>query len=516
MRKLPNDGTVDRWARERPGTIAIIDGETELTWENWNAQANALAEALFQRGLTEGDLVATRCRTRHEWAVIATAAGKLGCRLVGVNWRLTAPECEHILRDSKASALFLDDADPSGLAPLVASLGLKVAVSIDAWADGFEHYSDLVEGLAPERMTIIEASPIIYTSGTTGAPKGAFTPAPRTPEEIKIWNDYLADADQYYQPTPDDVVLVTMPVHHAGGPMLIRRAIRQGHRLVIMRRFEPEEALRLIEKHGVSSWNNVPTMLNRIASLPEDVQSRYDVSSVHHVMTGGSPVHHSIRLWANRFFNQALVIGYGGTEFGMISMLASDQIESRPNCVGRLFTNVHVKIRDAEGNDLPVGKTGDIWVLTPSNISGYVNQGPLGSDTLDSGGFFNTGDQGYLDDENFLYITDRSKDMIISGGVNIYPAEIEAAIVEHPSVLDAAVIGVPDPEWGESVFAYCELVPGRSLNEADLRAFCVDRLASYKRPRRIEFVTELPRNTVGKVLKRTLREPHWQSRELEV
>jgi long-chain acyl-CoA synthetase len=200
----------------------------------------------------------------------------------------------------------------------------------------------------------------------------------------------------------------------------------------------------------------------------------------------------------------------------MLTALAPEMQTRKPGSSGLPHRHVHIRIRDEAGNDLPAEAVGEIWVKTPVVIRHYLNQKPLGEDTLDANGFYRTGDVGRLDEEGYLFITDRAKDMIVSGGVNIYPAEIEAVIIRHPAVQDVAVIGIPDEEFGEQVKAFCELKPGHVANEAALLAYCRESLASYKRPRSIDIVAELPRNTMGKLLKRELRDPYWKHRERKV
>jgi long-chain acyl-CoA synthetase len=223
-----------------------------------------------------------------------------------------------------------------------------------------------------------------------------------------------------------------------------------------------------------------------------------------------------LKEWIISTFGDILSEGYGTTENGMITYLPPGMQKKKPGSCGVPHAHAAVRIRDAEGRDLPAGEEGEIWVKTPVTIRGYLNSAPLGPDALDAQGFLRTGDVGRLDDEGYLYITDRAKDMIVSGGVNIYPAEIEAAILQHPVIQDVAVIGVPDDDFGEVPKAFCELKPGQHADAADILEHCRANLASYKRPKSIEFMRELPRNTMGKLLKRELREPYWKGRERKV
>jgi long-chain acyl-CoA synthetase len=286
--------------------------------------------------------------------------------------------------------------------------------------------------------------------------------------------------------------------------------------MVMQRRFDPEEALRLIEKHRVTFWTGVPTMYKRIAGLPKETVAKYDVSSIRALGVGAAPVPFSLKEWIIDTFGDVLAEGYGTTETGMITALAPDMQKLKPGSSGLPHKHVYLSIRDSDGKVLPAGETGEIWVKTPAVLRQYLNQKPLGEDTIDKDGCYRTGDVGRLDDEGYLFITDRAKDMIVSGGVNIYPAEIEAALLKHPAVQDVAVIGIPDEEFGEQVKAFCELKPGRATDEDALKTHCREHLASYKRPRSIDIVRELPRNTMGKLLKRELRDPYWKDRERKV
>jgi long-chain acyl-CoA synthetase len=311
-------------------------------------------------------------------------------------------------------------------------------------------------------------------------------------------------------------VLVTLPMHHGAGPGAIWGATARGRPMVLLRRFDPEEALRLIQAHRVTTWTGVPTMYKRIAGLPPEVLAQYDVSSVRSLGVGAAPVPYSLKEWILGYFGEVLSEGYGATETGMLTALSPEMQRKKPGSSGLPHRHVHISIRGEDGAALPAGQEGEIWVKTPVVIRQYLNAKPLGADTLDADGYFRTGDVGRLDADGYLFITDRAKDMIVSGGVNIYPAEIEAAILTHPAVQDVAVIGVPNEEFGEEVKAFCELKRGQAALPDDILAHCKASLASYKRPRTLEIVAELPRNTMGKLLKRELRDPYWKGRERNV
>jgi long-chain acyl-CoA synthetase len=456
---------------------------------------------------------------RPEWPIVAAAAGKLGVRILGLNWRLTPAEIRYVLANSGAHAIVCDDADPAALAPAFEGMDLKFAVSIDAPADGFLSYTSLIAGPPPAPRFAAGNPPLIlYTSGTTGLPKGVVMGArgDETSDALRELQEYLQSVGASRPQVRGDVQLITLPMHHGAGPGSVWGSQARGNTMVLLRRFDPEEALRLIERHKVSVMTGVPTMYKRMAGLPADILSRYDVSSIRSLGVGAAPVPYSLKEWIIAHFGEVLGEGYGITEAGMLTALSPEMQTKKPGSSGLPHRHVYLSIRNKAGDELPAGEEGEIWVKTPSVIRGYLNAKPLDGDTLDAKGFFRTGDVGRLDADGYLFITDRAKDMIVSGGVNIYPAEVEAAILTHPAVQDVAVIGVPNAEFGEEVKAFCELKPGRDAEPEEILAHCAQSLASYKRPRTIEIAAELPRNTMGKLLKRELRDPYWKGQERNV
>lgn len=512
---VPN--TLEHWAGVKPDAVGIIEGERSLTYAAWNDAANRVAAGLAARGVKQGDIVVLRTQIRLEWGVLASALGKLGCSLLAINWRLTPPETQYVLSNAGASVVVCDDPDPAALKEAFAGLSIRLAVSIDTPAEGFVDYAELLAMPAIERFSAGDPPLIIYTSGTTGLPKGVVMNTREIAKTDPKAAEYLRDVANSRPQVPGDIVLLTLPMHHGAGPAALWGALRLGNCIVLLRRFDPAATLGLIQRHKVTAWTGVPTMYKRMAGLPKEELAKYDVSSLRLLGVGAAPVPPALKDWIDSYFGPGrLTEGYGSTETGMITHLPPGMHRQKPGSSGLPHKHVSLSIRDEDGRELPVGSVGEIWVRTPATIHAYLNGKPLGADTLDPEGFFRVGDVGRLDQDGHLFITDRAKDMIISGGVNLYPAEIEAALLKHPAVQDAAVIGIPNEEFGEEVKAFIELKPGAHASPEDIVKHSKLHLASYKRPKTVEIVAELPRNTMGKLLKRELREPYWKGRERRV
>jgi long-chain acyl-CoA synthetase len=510
-------GTVEYWAREKADAVAIVDGDRSLTYADWNEAANRVAVGLDRRGVQRGDIVVLRTQIRSDWAVLASALAKLGCSLLALNWRLTPSETKYVLGNSGATVFICDDPDPALLKEAFEGLNIKLAVSLDAAADGFVPFGDLLAETAVPRFSSGDPPLIIYTSGTTGLPKGVVMNTREKAKTDRMTAEYLQDVAGSRPQVAGDVVLLTLPMHHGAGPAALWGALRLGNPIILLRRFDPVATLALIDTHRVTAWTGVPTMYKRIAALPREALDGHDVSSLRLLGVGAAPVPPVLKEWIDGYFGEGkLSEGYGATETGMITHLAAGMHRLKPGSSGLPHKHVDIRIRDENGADLPVGEVGEIWVRTPATLDRYLNGSELGPDTLDGEGFFRVGDVGRVDEDGYLFITDRAKDMIISGGVNIYPAEIEAGLLRHPAVLDAAVIGVPDDEFGEQVKAFVELRPGATATPEEIVELAKQHLASYKRPKSVEILAELPRNTMGKLLKRDLREPYWRGRERRV
>lgn len=506
-------GRPEDWAERQPDKIAIHDDLGSITWHELNRQADNLAAAIQEAGIGKDDVVVARMHNRIEWAVLHCALSKLSCTMLGLNWRLTPSEVDYILENSAARAFFCDDENPQPLLAVLDEREIQLKVSVNA-SEGFKTFADLLEKPGPALRSVRDPQLIIYTSGTTGFPKGVLVNRHSQGDNTKL-REYSASV-RGPAPEAPDTVLITMPMHHAAGPAIVRTGLAYGSTMIFMARFDAERVLQLIDEHKVTVWNGVPTMFKRMAELPASTIEKYDLSSIRALSVGAAPVSHELKLWIMETFGDCLKENYGSTEAGMVAGLTPEMQKLKPGSSGKPFKHVDISIRDEQGQEVPLGQIGEIWVRTPTLAHNYINAGRMGRDTLDDEGFFRMGDVGRMDQEGFLYITDRSKDMIISGGVNIYPAEIEAVLLRHPAVHDAAVIGIPNEEFGEEVKAFCELKANATVSEEELMAFVEPLLASYKRPRSIDFLKELPRNTMGKVLKRELREPYWRDHKRKV
>jgi long-chain acyl-CoA synthetase len=504
---------LEKHAASMPEAAAIVEDERPLSWAAWNEQANRFADALASRGIGAGDRVAVRTMTRTDWFITDAALAKLGAVRVAVSFRLQASEVRYLLENSQARAIVFDDDSLAAIEPAYRGLDhVSLRIGVSASGAQVERFADvLASGTPRPRLAERSAESIVYTSGTTGRPKGVHKTVPPDPRALALLQRIGDDLRRSIPFERGERNLLCAPLNHAAGPASALGTHVRGGTLFLLRKFEPEEALKLIDRHRIQSSFLVPTMLNRIMSLPPEVRRKYDVSSLRIITTGASVCPADLKRKISAYFGPCLYENYGSTETGLVTMFTPADVEQRADSCGRLLDGVEVRIVDDGGRELPRGEVGQIFIKSAATIGKYYGESGPGSDFTEDG-WFTAGDVGKLDEENYLFILDRKKDMIIAGGVNIYPAEIESALCEHPLVRDAAVFGTPHDEWGEQVHAVCERMPGATVEIAQLHSFVAERLASYKRPRAIDVVDELPRNVMGKVLKRELRAPFWEGK----
>jgi long-chain acyl-CoA synthetase len=504
-------------AREEPDRIALIDAE-ERAWTAGDllAGADRMVHALRARGVEPFDPVATLTRNSAELFQTLLAIFQGGWQYVGLNTHLTADEVGYILADSGARALVADAAFGAVAREAAATAGVPEAGRIAVGGDipGFTSLDDLLAGQPTTTPQDRVAGQFMqYTSGTTGRPKAVQRDLPQFDPETWV-AAYSANLTRYDIEVGGDAVhLVTSPMYHLSPLSFGYFSLHLEHTVVLMEKWDAERALQLIDAYGVTDVAMVPTQLHRLMALPEDVRAKYDVSSLRQVIHAAAPCPVDLKLRLFEWLGPVIYEFYGASEGGGTLAKPQDWL-AHPGTVGTPWPGADIKILDDDGNELPAGTVGTVYLKLMGEFA-YKGD-PDKTAANRRGDFFTVGDMGELDDEGFLYLRDRKIDMIVSGGVNIYPAEVEAALLSHPKVGDAAVFGIPDDDWGEAVNAVVEPASGIEPSPelaAELLAHCEGRLARYKLPRRVDFVEAMPRDPNGKLYKRTLRDPYWVGRE---
>jgi long-chain acyl-CoA synthetase len=501
--------TLAYWAARQPDVPAIICEHGDRTYAELNAHANQLARALRARGVEAGDSLGLMCANRPEFAEVMGTTLRTGLRLTTINWHLTGEEGGYILNDCEAK-VFVADARFADAAKgaLEHAPDATIRICVGGEIDGFETFESVIEGQDPSDIDDpVIGGQMLYTSGTTGRPKGVNRP--RTPDAAKLVAATMLSGPTNYEPGVS-VNLCTGPLYHAA-PLAFSLAtpLLAGATVVLMDGWSAADTLQLIAEHKVTHIHMVPTMFHRMLSLPDDVKESADIESVHYIVHGAAPCPVTVKQRMIEWFGPVVNEYYAATE-GAGTTIGSEEWLERPGTVGKPPTPDHVRILDDEGNDLPNGEIGTVYLKAPpGRFEYYKDPDKTASSYRDT--HYTLGDVGYLDDDGYLFLTDRSANLIISGGVNVYPAEVEAEMIAHPSVGDVAVIGVPDEEWGEVVVAVVEPQPDIEPSDelaAELVAFARDRLAHYKCPRRVDFRPELPRHDNGKLYKRLLRDEY--------
>ncbi|MDQ1432645.1 MAG: long-chain acyl-CoA synthetase [Actinomycetota bacterium] len=504
-------------AREEPDRIALIDAE-ERAWTAGEllTGADRMVHALRARGVECFDPVATLTRNSAELFQTLLAVFQGGWQYVGLNTHLTADEVGYILADSGAKALVADAAfgDVARQAAETAGIPEPGRIAVGGDIPGFTSLDDLLSGqpaTAPEDR--VAGQFMQYTSGTTGRPKAVQRDLPQFDPETWV-AAYSANLTRYDIEVGGDAVhLVTSPMYHLSPLSFGYFSLHLEHTVVLMEKWDAERALQLIDRYHVTDVAMVPTQLHRLMALPEDVRAKYDVSSLRQVIHAAAPCPVDLKLRLFEWLGPVIYEFYGASEGGGTLAKPHDWL-AHPGTVGTPWPGADIKILDDDGNELPAGTVGTVYLKLMGEFA-YKGD-PDKTAANRRGDFFTVGDMGELDDEGFLYLRDRKIDMVVSGGVNIYPAEVEAALLSHPKVGDAAVFGIPDDDWGEAVQAVVEPASGIEPSPelaSELLAHCEGRLARYKLPRRVDFVETMPRDPNGKLYKRTLRDPYWVGRE---
>ncbi len=497
-------------ARLLPDGTALVWGPQSWTWAETDARVNALVAALRERGIGKGDPVLVQARNSNQLFESLWAAFKLGAVWVPTNYRLTPPEVAYLATSSGAKALIYDDAFPAHAdAVRAASDTLELTIAIGAPRDGELSFDALVaENLGGTEIEaeVEHGDPcwFFYTSGTTGRPKAAVL----THGQLAfVVNNHLADLMP--GTGPEDASLVVAPLSHGAGAHALSQ-VAKGAKSVLLAgdRFDEEEIWRLVEEHRITNMFTVPTILTRM--VRHAAADRFDHASLRYVIYAGAPMYRADQKEALEKLGKVIVQYYGlGEVTGNITVLpreahSLDDDEMPVGSCGFARTGMEIAIKSAEGRRLGPDEQGEICVRGPAVFAGYHNNPEANAKALKDG-WFHTGDLGRLDARGFLYITGRASDMYISGGSNVYPREAEEVLLTHPAVAEVAVLGVPDPDWGESGVAVVVSEPGQTADEAELLAFLKDKLARYKQPKRVFFWDELPKSGYGKVPKHLIR-----------
>ena len=518
-------------AEQAPDRMAIISEHGDRTYAELNGRANQLARMLRRHGIGGGDALGLVCANRPEWVEVFQAALRTGIRLTPINFHLIADEIAYILTDCGATVLVADTRFAEACSDAAAQVpGLTVRLSVGGLIEDFESYEELLDAESPADIDDpFLGGVMLYTSGTTGRPKGVRRP-PEAPTSSATGSGSEPDGggsrvgatpqrSRSLRAQPDDVHLLTGPAYHAA-PLAnsVSAPLAAGITVVMMDQWDPEETLRLIDQHRVTHTHLVPTMFHRLLALPDDVRNRYDVSSLVHVNHGAAPCPVEVKRRMIEWWGPVIFEYYAATEGGGTTITPEEWL-AKPGSVGRPIPGRVVEVWGPDEQPLPPGEIGTVYFKAPpAGRFEYHNDPDTTSGTY-RGDFFTLGDMGYFDEDSYLFLTGRSAELIISGGVNIYPAEVDAVLLEHPSVADACTIGVPDEDWGEAVKAVVEVASGVTADDAlarELIEHCRDRLAHYKCPRSVDFVDQLPRLDSGKILRRQVRDPYWEGRDAQI
>jgi long-chain acyl-CoA synthetase len=496
--------------------IGVRCGESSRSYAELFGRALRLAAGLSGAGVGAGDRIALLLRNSLEFLEASIATVPLGASAVPINWHWRGDEIAHVLTDSGAKALVLHadlwpaiaERVPAGVA-LIAVAG-DGGDPVPALPGRVLEFERVIAGNEPLAQAP-EGSPssIIYTSGTTGRPKGVVR-AQATDEQREAVQELLGEL---FGLREGERTIIPAPMYHTAPNVYALSSAVRGMDMTIMPRFDAEEFLRLVERRRATVVQMVPTMFVRMLALPDEVRSRYDLSSLRRVVHAAAPCPPEVKRRMIEWLGPIIDEYYGGTETGPVVFCSSEEWLAHPGTVGRPIKHADIRIVDEDGNEVPTGESGEVycWLNIWPDFT-YEND-PEKRRSVERNGLVSCGDIGYVDADGYLYLNDRRNDMVISGGVNIYPAEIEACLMSLPGVRDCAVFGIPDDEFGEALAAYVEPDERNGVTAAEVREHVRANLAAYKTPRVVELTRELPREDSGKIFKRRLREPYWRGRE---
>jgi acyl-CoA synthetase (AMP-forming)/AMP-acid ligase II len=515
--------TLSSYARSQPDKPAVIDDKPTgpvVTWTyaELDARANRVANLLLSLGTGPGQKVLWCGPNSPEVVAVMSATRKLGAVAVPLNYRLTPEEALYVINHSDAEVAYVDHEH----APMFAALRGRLAkvrhiIAVGAPGRWPGMLTDADIAAAPAGAPDVgdaagTGGTMIYTSGTTGKPKGAVRAGPPNP-------DLLGALLNLFGYRPDDIYITSGPLYHSGPSAFMGASLLYGQTIIVQRRFDAEDWLRLVDKYRVSSTFSAPALIRMICALPREVKDRYDRSSMRVMLANAAPWSYTLKQrYVADFPPGSLFEIYGSTELGVDTVLLPEDQMRKPGSCGKPAPGIEIVLLDDDGNEVTgtgPDHPGEVYIRSKGAFDAYYKN-DASYEANRRGDFHTVGDIAYWDDEGYLYICDRKTDMIISGGMNIYPAEIEAALEQHPAIYDVAVFGIPSEQWGEVVHATVVRSPGSSLTGEEITAFAREHLAGYKVPRSVDFAAELPRTGSGKLLKRQLRAPYWAGRTAQV
>lgn len=490
---------IREFAVSSPTATAIIDGNRRITYAELHDRSNRVANMLLDTGLPPGSHVALHSGNRLEYPEVAAGIAKAGMTMIPLNPRSALPELEFILDHSDARALILDEALAATGGGAAQTVGIDTVWALDGstLAPDYEQALGSARSSDPGiRASETDAFAIAYTSGTTGEPKGVMIS-----HRSRVLTFMAASIDWGLGPGRNTVAVA--PMYHGAGFAFAYAAVAVGGTLSMLRSFDPEQTLAMVERDRISSMFLVPVHATMMRNLGEEAIRSFDLSSLECLYFNAAPFPQALKEWTVDMFSPAGIHEvYGSTEAGVVTDLRPQYQLSKPGSVGPAWFLTEIRVMDDDGEPVAEGEPGVLYSRSPYLMNGYYKADETTESVTTADGYLTAGDVAVLDQDGFVYIVDRVKDMIISGGVNVYPREVEEVLARHPNVRDVAVVGAPDEQWGERVVA---VVVGEASDE-ELEALARERLAGYKVPRRFIHVEELPRNAAGKILKRQLRD----------
>jgi long-chain acyl-CoA synthetase len=517
------------FALKEPEKLALVDPNgKEWSRQELLSKCNKIVHGLRAMGLKEGDSVAAMLPNCAEYLALHLAVVQSGMFLAPINWHLAGPEVAYIVADANAKAFFFHERSMKASMAALNEIALdkKSAFLISdnntealAQEQGVSPYSQLVKE-QPTDMPADRATGMVmfYTSGTTGKPKGVRRKVPTVSPDQAATNFTMFLSLFGIEAENDNVHYCGSPLYHTAAMNWSTNSLHMGHAVVMHDKWDAERMLQAIDKYRVTTAHVVPTQLVRLLKLPEDLRAKYDVSSMRHLLHTAAPCSPDVKRTIINWFGPCVYEYYASTEGGGAICNSQEWLDN-PGTVGKAWYGADIKILDDEGNEVATGEKGGVYMLMPE-ISRFEYKGDKAKTEKERrGDYFTAGDVGYLNENGFLFLCDRKIDMIISGGANIYPAEIENVLILHPSVADCAVFGIPNDDWGEEIKAVIQPVEGVESGTAlteDILSFCADRLAKMKWPKSIDYMEQLPRDPNGKLYKRRLRDPYWENSDVKV